>query len=67
MLFLNMSLFLKNLWFLHVLAHLQKSLNMGFSLLNPNPPDPLPLLAPANLFAIPFSTVWESFLDQVSW
>ena len=24
---------------------------------NPNPPDPLPLLAPADLFAIPFSTV----------
>ena len=25
--------------------------------INPNPPDPLPLLAPADLFAIPFSTV----------
>ena len=34
---------------------------------NPNPPDPLPLLAPADLFAIPFSTVWVSFLDQVGW
>ena len=25
--------------------------------INPNPPEPLPLLLPANLFAIPFSTV----------
>ena len=34
---------------------------------NPNPPDPLPLLLPADLYAIPFSTVCVSYLDQVSW
>ena len=34
---------------------------------NPNPPDPLPLLLPPDLYAIPFSTVWVSFLDQVRW
>ena len=37
MLFLNMSLFFIILWFLHVLAHLQKSLNKGFlCLISPN-------------------------------
>ena len=29
----------------------------SFWLINPNPPDPLPLLLSADLFAIPFSTV----------
>ena len=39
------------------ISMLSGDLNAYMTALNPNPPDPLPLLLPPDLFAIPFSTV----------
>ena len=36
---------------------IQSQQDLCSSAVNPNPPDPLPLLLPPDLFAIPFSTV----------
>ena len=46
---------------------IQSKAKIRLYFINPNPPDPLPLLLPADLYAIPFSTVCVSYLDQVSW